>query len=337
MLLVVFPRGGGGDQELAVSGECDRTDEARGFEQVLNGNVERPLGRPGGGLWRGLVLREQSTRSIADPNCEGAYDQKRSRGGFQPGKIHGFQGSLHEGCDRSRDCGGGREVRLRGQRGQASSAIDKHGRNVQFESIECEYRGHRGARRSQSTAGQAAAKVLAAAGEPALDRAHRRAEQLGSLLVGEALEVAEHDRPAMPFPKLCQLLLELPLEVLTGIGLVGSRFGRQLGGLALVLRAPRRGSARVAGHPIGDRVQPGRERRLNPKRRGFLHQYQKRRLKRIFGQVLVAQDTAANALHERTVPLDEDRKDQLGRDRIANQESLEQLGIGQTARRARVE
>jgi hypothetical protein len=78
-------------------------------------------------------------------------------------------------------------------------------------------------------------------------------------------------------------------------------------------------------------LQPGSERFANPKRRGFLDQDQKRRLKGIIGGVLVAENTAADALDERAMALDQDGERELGGDRMARHESLEKLGVGEPA------
>ena len=71
----------------------------------------------------------------------------------------------------------------------------------------------------------------------------------------------------------------------------------------------------------------------NSKRRGFLDQNQERRLKSIFGRVLIAQDASADALDERTMPLDENSKGRLRRGFVVRHESLEQLCIGQPTER----
>ncbi len=151
------------------------------------------------------------------------------------------------------------------------------------------------------------------------------------MLVGEALEVAKHDRASMSFGQVGDLLLEPELQVVAQISLGGLRLACHFRYIPLVLCSPCGGRASLARDAVGHGVQPGSERYAHSKGRGFLDENQEGRLKRIFGCVLVAQDAPADALHERTMPLDEDREGQFGRAVLARQELLEQLAIRQTA------
>ena len=63
--------------------------------------------------------------------------------------------------------------------------------------------------RRHAAAGQPVAQLLARPGQPRLDRPDRAAQPLGGLLVGQAFQVAEHDRQPEPIGEPAQLLVEL--------------------------------------------------------------------------------------------------------------------------------
>jgi hypothetical protein len=180
--------------------------------------------------------------------------------------------------------------------------------------------------RRQAEAGQPVPQAFAALRQPPLDRADRDLQPRRGLLVGQPLQVAQHDRGAEPLGEPVELLIER-----------GAGLGRQVGpgGLSLHLgaslldgRPPRRLRPTPRGDLQRHAEEPARQRVGPADRSGPPRQDQERRLGGILGVVEPAQDAAADAEHHRPVPLHQ-RRERRGRVVVApaRQEAPEQLAV----------
>ena len=123
--------------------------------------------------------------------------------------------------------------------------------------------------------------------QPALDRADRPAQVPRRLLMGAALEVAEHHRRAVPLGQPLDLLVEEPLQLDVATRRVSRvpAFGRVL----FEATAGGRRSPGARRGPKGHLMQPGAERVAHPEPARLLHQDQEGRLERVLGVVRVGQ------------------------------------------------
>ena len=122
---------------------------------------------------------------------------------------------------------------------------------------------HRRDRRCDAAAESRARSRSPAAREPALDRPDRPAQVPRGLLVGQALEVAEHHRRAATFGQPVDLLVQQGQQLVVAVG------GRDLvGGLGRApFQATRRRGRRSAPAPRSDRRPDAARGRANPRPR----------------------------------------------------------------------
>jgi hypothetical protein len=83
-------------------------------------------------------------------------------------------------------------------------------------------------------------------------------------------------------------------------------------------------------------MEPRAQGVAHPERPSFARQDQEGGLESVLRILLVAKDCAANAEHERTVPLDEGGEGQLGRLASTRREPLQQLAIGRSSDRPEI-
>ena len=129
------------------------------------------------------------------------------------------------------------------------------------------------------------AEALAAAEEPALDRAHRPAEVPRGLFVGAAFQVAEDDRRAIALGEPVDLLVQQPLQLEVPLGPGLLRGDRRVAFEAAVAGGGRPGAGRG---PVGDLVQPGADRIPHPEPARPLDQDQERGLEGVLRVVRIA-------------------------------------------------
>ena len=166
--------------------------------------------------------------------------------------------------------------------------------------------------RRPAAAGQPTPEPLPSPGQPALDRPHGTSQVPRRLLVGAALQVAEHHRDAVPLWQSVELLVHDGRHL--GVARPSPRGSEPRPSTAPRSTARRaRSASRTSAdrRPVGDPVQPGADRVADPERTPSTGQDQERRLKRVAGVVLVAQDGQAGAQDHRTVPIDQGRERHL--------------------------
>ena len=117
----------------------------------------------------------------------------------------------------------------------------------------------------------------------------------------------------------------------------GDKCGSHGTGVLLVLAAAGGRRPCSAGHAVGNPMEPGTKRVLNPERPGLLDQDQKRGLEGVLGIVMVSQGLPADAQNHRAVTLDQGGEGQLGGLATPGQESLQELPVGQLADRPQIE
>ena len=153
------------------------------------------------------------------------------------------------------------------------------------------------------SAGQAGLQPLPGLGQPAAERRHGPAELLGRLLVGQPLEVAEHDREALAFGQAVDLLVQDGSQVVVGLE---TGTGRVQGGHRRCLRlfpAPLlRLDAGLDARAVGDAVQPAAQGVAAPDRAGLPGQDEEGGLKGVLDVVLVPEDGPAGGQDHRPVP-----------------------------------
>ena len=155
-----------------------------------------------------------------------------------------------------------------------------------------------------------------------------------------AFEVAEHDRRAIALWQLAEFLVEGRGEVGRDRFRPGTiRRDRQHAGAALVTTAASHIGPGVDGDPQGDTMQPAPDGLLPAHGNGSSDEDQKGCLERVFGVVLVAQNRAADAEDHRPVPIDQGGERRSSRlvPPLTARQAAEQVSIGQSADRARVE
>jgi hypothetical protein len=182
---------------------------------------------------------------------------------------------------------------------------------------------------------QSPAKPFASSRQPALHRPDGAMEVTRRLLVGTALDVAQHDRH--------------PEAVGEAVDLRVDHGGELIAAELVPVRIPHRNRPPLGRPPptgrhagadrgaAGDPMEPRTERVAHPERAGLPHQDQKGGLEGVLGVVVVAEDRAADPPDHRPVPLDQGREGRLGRLAAAGGESLQQLTVGESSRRPRVE
>ena len=173
--------------------------------------------------------------------------------------------------------------------------------------------GHSSGDRRQPAPDQPASQPLAASRLPALDGPDRPAESTGGLLMGQALQVAEHHGLAEGLRQAADLLVDRDVPIVGDSARIALGSCRHLGALALV-DAPLHGQGPgMRRDPQGHGMEPRTERIPHPQQSRLVDQDEEDRLEGILGVVLVAQGRAADAQHHRTVTLDQGREGQLGR------------------------
>ena len=172
---------------------------------------------------------------------------------------------------------------------------------------------------------------LAAAGQAALDRPHRPAEPGRGLLVGQLLQVAEHDRLTVRVRQPIQLLVDdgAKLRGLDRIPLFGEPLRH--GETVLMPPPPGRRRSRTAGDAVGHPVKPACGRVPAADGPGTLGEHQEGGLESILGVVRVDQDLAANTPDHRPVPPHQLREGGLGGFAQPRRKPLQELTIGQVA------
>ncbi len=83
-------------------------------------------------------------------------------------------------------------------------------------------------------------------------------------------------------------------------------------------------------------MKPGAQRIAHPKRSCLADQHEERRLKGIFGFVLIADDGQADAPNHGFVPLDQCREGELGHLVAVGRETFQKLAVGQVANRPNI-
>ncbi len=162
---------------------------------------------------------------------------------------------------------------------------------------------------------------------------HSRA--LRRLTFREALQLAQHDRLAVFFRELLDLVVKHVAEVVPSRVIRG--WHRHLGRPPLVRTAPGRGRSGRQGDASGDAVQPARRRAPLANRSTLPSQDQERGLEGIFGVMRVAQDHPADAQHHWAMSGDQLGEGELARAAFAIHEPRQQLLVRQSSGRARVE
>jgi hypothetical protein len=130
-----------------------------------------------------------------------------------------------------------------------------------------------------------------ASARPAPDRPHGPVLGGRGCLVGQPLEVAEHDRGAVLPGKAVDLLVEHRAEFVEPS--VPGRSGDvcRLGHPVFVGLPPGRGDLRLGRDPVGHAVEPGPERFPEPERVSLAHQHEERGLEGVVDLVRVALHT----------------------------------------------
>ena len=183
--------------------------------------------------------------------------------------------------------------------------------------------------RCDSTTGKPASKLIAATGQAAADGSHRPLQSGGGLVMGQSLEVAEHDRHSV--------FLRQPIDFLVDRGHILGRCLQRLGLLfrnqfqlavgPLLPNSPANETGPGSGRdPEGHSVQPAPERVSAANRTGPAGQHQEDRLEGVVGLVTITQNLPANPVNHRPMPLDQGAKC-LFPSLITLQEAVEQLSI----------
>jgi hypothetical protein len=169
----------------------------------------------------------------------------------------------------------------------------------------------------------------------ALDRAHRPSQTVGGLAVGQAFEVAEHNRQAQPLREAVDLRVEVSPEFVP-VPLVDPTCCHPTTS-PLMTTAPGDGDLRLGRRPQGDAVQPTADRVTSADRAGLLGEHQESRLGDILGVMKVAEHIPADVQHHRGVPLDQGREGRFRRCAAPRYEPLQQLSVCQDAHRPLIE
>ncbi|MDR3634658.1 MAG: hypothetical protein P4L84_12705 [Isosphaeraceae bacterium] len=143
--------------------------------------------------------------------------------------------------------------------------------------------------------------------------------------MGQPLEITEHHRHAVLVRKTRQLFVEHAPEFAPCRVVPGAR-GFGFAEFALPFALPRPSHPRTLGHAICHAVEPRAQQLALANGARFPHQNQERRLKRVLDIVRVAEQTAADAEHQRPVSGDQ----RLERHVVApRDEALQQRGLRQ--------
>ncbi len=170
-----------------------------------------------------------------------------------------------------------------------------------------------------------APKLFPTPRQPTSNRSDRPAELLRRLIVGEALQVAEHYRNPILLREPFELLVEHQDQIIAMSVVCGGH--RTLGSSELMPAAPGLGHPGAIRDPIGRPVQPTGQRVAVANRAGLADQDQEGRLEGIMGIVRLVQNQLTDAKHHGAVSLDNGCERQLGGLPGAAREPLHQLGI----------
>ena len=159
-------------------------------------------------------------------------------------------------------------------------------------------------RQEDAAPGQALAQELPRPGHPPRHRAARPTQLAGGLLVRLAVQATKNQGGAVLGRQFVEFLVKHRLEVAPH-GLLSGFYSRHVQNLPFA-GAPSCGDGpRLESRAVGDRIEPTAQGPLTVQRIGSTNEDQERCLKRIFGQMPVAQNPFAYPEHQRAVALDQ--------------------------------